>query len=93
MYANVDNRIVVFSDEQDEKHTQIPVVVPTELFTLMKDVLKIDTAAEANLFLDIDRAYATFGLNVDDGDEFMLWFYTAATLPAFLQPYVTLDEL
>lgn len=91
MYANVDNRLTL------ESPTAVMgepfIVVPTELFTLMKDVLKIPARDSVTLFMPVNRAYATFGLyHVNQDKEYALWFYSRATLPAFLQPYITLDE-
>lgn len=84
-YANVDNRIVRHYTNGRTKNC--PAVIPTALFTLMREVLKIQPEEDVTLYLIPDGAYFVFGMlwGEKDGNVADLWFYTAKTLPHFLR--------
>lgn len=84
-YANVDNRIHRQYGSGAVKER--PVVVPTALFTLMRETLKIAPEDEVTLYLVPDEDYYVFGMAWGDNDNNVadLWFYTGKTLPPFLK--------
>lgn len=80
-YANVDNRIA--RRYANGRQKEVPVVVPTAFFTMMREVFKVDPTEEVLLYLVPDEQYYVFGMawgekatNVAD-----LWYYTANGLP------------
>lgn len=81
MYANVDNRMSV-TDGDAEYH--VLVVVPTGLFSIMKDVLKV--APEKDVSLSVDRLEDrhVFSLLSGQDDLYDLWSYSEASLPQWI---------
>ena len=80
MYANVDNGVQVGAAESF-KAKRVPVVVPTGLFTIMKDVFKIDRDELVELYVFKDGEYFVFGIVWGEESIADLWCYTDANLP------------
>lgn len=77
-YANVEN-IVEFARSGRPK--AIPIVVPTQLFTIMKDVFKIDREDIVELYLVKDGEYFVFGMMWGEESAADLWSYSETSLP------------
>lgn len=86
-YANVDNRLEVST--RDAQYL-VALAVPTGLFTLMRDVLRI--VPDNEVLLAVDQVT----VRPDEDDRFVfslmsgndlwdLWSYTAAGLPKWLK--------
>jgi hypothetical protein len=84
-YANVDNRLLVCAQDLTER--LVPIVVPTMLFTLMRNVFKIDPVDMVRMYLATDEAHYAFGIAWGDRDTDVadLWAYTRNALPPFLR--------
>ncbi len=82
-YANVDNRLEVIS--RDGQTYEVAVAVPTALFTLMRDVLKITREEHVTLSIEFEDRWFLFSALTDTDRLFDLWYYTPATLPAWLR--------
>lgn len=83
-YANVDNRLEV-ATEAGTYH--VPIVVPTGLFTLMRDVFKIDPQDTVNLALDevTDGEDTKYVLSLMVHDRlYDLWAYSYAGVPKWV---------
>lgn len=81
-YANVANDMVIEGEGYDPFKTYY-VVVPTALFTLMKDTLHVDPHDDAFMFLlrPAGSEYFIFGLAWSEESFTDLWVYTEASLP------------
>lgn len=85
MYGNVSNRLEVNAFGRSRL---MPVAVPTELFTYMREVAKVPVETEVSLVIDEDdsdpdNTWYVFSLVV--GAEFHdLWAYSQASLPKWL---------
>lgn len=79
-YGNVDNAMSVVAGRTPYL---VHVAVPTMLFPLMKETLRIPPESEALLGLDlVDKWYV---LSIMSGNRlFDLWRYTPSTLPPWL---------
>lgn len=85
-YANVVNDMVIEQEGGDRGHDAPKtyyVVVPTALFTLMKDTLKVDPHDAAFMYLIRQEGseYFIFGLAWGEEDFTDLWTYTDSSLP------------
>lgn len=81
MYANVDNRMEVV--RPSGVHI-VTLSIPTGLFPLMQDVLKIPPEDLVTLSLDqLDEKYV-FSLLQGSSTLVDLWNYTPKTLPAWI---------
>jgi hypothetical protein len=80
-YANVDNLLEVSNGEAVH---YVALAVPTGLFTLMKDVLKVTPEERVSLALDRveDRWY--FSLMRGEEKLYDLWSYADSTLPKWV---------
>ena len=90
-YANVNN-LATLTDEDGIVVEQFPVVVPTEMFTLMKDALGVGPKETVGLYFDVDGKLCFFGITVPGRLDVDLWAYSQAILPDFLKPHLTLAE-
>lgn len=81
-YANVDNRVA--RHYSNGRIKDVPVVVPTDLFTFMREVLKIDPVEDVQLYLVPDDKFYVLGMTWGEKDTNVtdLWAYTATSLPA-----------
>jgi hypothetical protein len=86
MYGNVSNDLVIEGEDYSEREN--PVVIPTSLFLMMKDIMKVDPTAPAFLYLAKDADLYVLGVAWSDVDFCDLWTYTDKTLPHFLQTAV-----
>lgn len=84
-YANVNN--VVARIRANGRETEHPTVIPTELFTLMLEVFKVDPSERVTLYVVDDGDYAVFGMawGEDDNNVADLWAYTSGSLPSYLR--------
>lgn len=86
MYANVDNRLEVVLDE-GETSFLVPLAVPTGLFTLMRDVMKIPIGETVKLSIDElregDEKSYVFSLMCGDS-LYDLWQYSRGSLPSWI---------
>lgn len=78
-YANVSNRLSV----SYEAHSlEIPIAVPSELFTFMHEVLQVSQLDSVVLYLDFDDGFWLFGLMLASSDEMIdLWRYSEKNPP------------
>ncbi len=86
MYGNLSNDLVI--EGEDYINRENPVVIPTSLFLMMKDILKIDPAMPAFLYLARDGNVYVLGIAWSDLAYCDLWTYTEKTLPPFLHAAV-----
>ncbi len=86
VYGNVSNDLVI--EGEDYRERENPVVIPTLLFLMMKDILKIDPSAPAFLYLARDGELFILGLAWGAEDFCDLWTYNEQTLPEFLRAAV-----
>ena len=77
-YANVDNRVAVTGRGREKR---VSVIVPTALFTIMKDVYKIDRGETVDLYITRDGDYYVFGMLWGEESYADLWCYTDTNLP------------
>ncbi len=85
MYANVSNELAVLSEHKGTRH--VAVVVPTMLFTFMREVFNVPVTDEVTLYLAPQDEYFVFGIAWGTGDDNIcdLWSYTGTNLPNFLR--------
>jgi len=76
-YGNVDNLVDVAIGGRVR---QVPIAVPTFLFTFMRDVAKIDRQTDVTLALDRMGDRFVFSLLAGD-DLYDLWDYSYKGLP------------
>ena len=84
-YANVSNAVArIRGADRTSEH---PTVIPTELFTLMREVFKVDPSERVTLYVADDGDYHVFGMAWGENDNNVadLWAYTGATLPNHLR--------
>lgn len=79
MYANVDNGMLCIDANGNITRT-VPIVVPSELFTFMREVLNVETHEEVSLYLATDGdncEYRVFGMTWGEEDSKVadLWAY------------------
>lgn len=79
-YANVDNRIEVVRGRDTYR---VAVAVPTEFFTLMKEVCDITPDEEVTLAIDQDGEHYVFSLLAGQR-LFDLWRYSERSLPVWI---------
>lgn len=85
-YANVSNRMEVALCSGTH---HVAVAVPTGLFTLMRDVFKVDTGTPVTLSIeevDGSRGDPRFVFSMLAGDDnlYDLWDYSEGSLPRWL---------
>lgn len=81
MYANLENRLEIALTSSS--HT-VAVALPTGLFHLMKDVLKVPPEDQVTLYIDQVGEKYVFGLLQGSSTLVDLWEYTLKTLPAWI---------
>lgn len=82
-YANVSNDLVIQGEDYEKCENH--VVIPASLFSIMKDILKVDPATDAFLYLAREGEYFIFGLAWSATEYTDLWLYTERSLPEWLQ--------
>ncbi len=85
-YANVDNMLAI-SGVHVEATRAVPIVVPTVLFTLMRETFKVPVEDEVTLYLVQEGEFFVFGMawGAADINVADLWAYTNNALPNFLK--------
>ena len=89
-YANVDNRVDYMLGYPVGQSFPRPVAVPTGLFTLMKQVFKIEPHEQVTMYLhEYQPDRFVFGIDWGDGDHDFadLWTYTWETLPGMFKEF------
>ncbi len=86
MFANVSNDLTIEGGKSPEK--LYPVVVPTSLFTMMRDIMHVEPDDTAFMYLVKDDDKYVFGLAWGAEDFTDLWTYSKSALPEFLQAEV-----
>jgi hypothetical protein len=76
-YGNVDNVVDVAVSRYSR---QVPIAVPTLLFTFMRDVAGVDPQTDVTLALDQVGERYVFSMLAGD-DLYDLWEYSYAGLP------------
>lgn len=86
MFANVDNRLVSHTRSRGGPRS-IPVVVPTMLFTLMRETFKVPVEDEVSMYLVRDGEHYVFGIawGTAEANVADLWYYTDTSVPSFLK--------
>lgn len=82
-YANVNNVLEIV---RGRSSVRVAVVVPTELFTLMREVFKVPPTSACSLSLDQVGTHFVFSL-LADGEQpslYDLWTYSAKSLPEWM---------
>lgn len=79
-YGNVDNRLEV---TDGDRHWHVAVAVPTELFTYMREVMKVPPEETVTLALDRDEDHYVFSALAGDTLH-DLWSYSRASVPGWL---------
>lgn len=86
MYGNVSNRMEV---SRRNRSFHVAVAVPTPLFTLMREVLKVPLDLTASLSLDLSDSFYLLSLSVGRGGDisnlYDLWAYTEKALPSWVE--------
>jgi hypothetical protein len=77
-YANVLN-VIEFA--RVGRPRRVPVIIPTQLFTIMKDVFKIERDDVVELYLVKDGEYFVFGMIWGEESAADLWSYSESSLP------------
>jgi hypothetical protein len=83
LYANVDNLLELRAGET--VLCALPVAVPTALFAIMREVLKVPREAEAFLYLEQCGDLFIFGVAWGSADFTDLWVYSEASLPGMFR--------
>ena len=81
-YGNVSN-LLVFEDA-DGNAREYPVVIPTALFTIMRQILKVEPTDEAFLYINQQDEWYVFGIVWSIHEFTDLWLYSEASLPKFI---------
>lgn len=88
-YANVDNAMHVTLADSHYSF-KVAVVVPTGMFTLMKEAFKIPVGSKMYLAIDEFKedkrnSTSTFLFSLQDDERlYDLWAYTEKTLPSWI---------
>lgn len=88
MYANVDNRLEVALDEGNTTFG-VALAVPTGLFTLMRDVMKVPIGETVKLSIDEvivgEDAQKEYVFSLMWGDNlYDLWKYSRGSVPSWI---------
>lgn len=86
-YANVDNRVQFLPHGRDVPKL-IPTEVPTGLFTLMRDVFKVEPQDDVVMYIhEYAPAQYVFGIQWGDGEYDLadLWTYSESSLPGMFR--------
>lgn len=79
-YANIDNRLEV---NAGGKPFHVAVAVPTMLFSLMADTMRVDRDTECTLAIDLVGERYVLSLLAGD-DLFDLWHYSKGSIPLWI---------
>lgn len=81
-YGSCSN-VLVFEDERG-RVKEYPVIIPTDLFTIMRQILKIEPTDEAFLYINQQDEWYVFGIAWSVHEFTDLWLYSEASLPKFI---------
>lgn len=87
-YGNVDNEVQITTLSET---FGVIVAVPTGLFTIMKQVFKVEPHQAAKMYLhEYEPNKFVFGIDwgEDENDFADLWTYTWAALPGVFKEYI-----
>lgn len=84
MYANVSNVVEVARSVHSV--FRVAIAVPTDLFTIMRDVLRVPLGCRCSLAIDYVESVFVLSLLVEGETEALhdLWTYPSRGLPAWM---------
>lgn len=91
LYGNVSNMVQITLTHPVGETRGVAVAVPTGLFTIMKQVFKVEPHHRTEMYLhEYEPGKFVFGIEwgEDDNDFADLWTYTWAALPGVFKEFI-----